>query len=61
MPASSEALSSTGHSITLIEGGALDSVQGWEPEEGAYSNRVSSITADNVAFLEREQIHALAV
>ncbi|KAI5476153.1 ubiquinone biosynthesis monooxygenase COQ6 [Pseudohyphozyma bogoriensis] len=48
--ASSDAISST-HKITLLEGSQLESVAKWAPEAGQWSNRVSSITAENVAFL----------
>ncbi|BGP41351.1 Putative ubiquinone biosynthesis monooxygenase [Rhodotorula kratochvilovae] len=50
--ASDEHLAQT-HSITLIEGGPLAPVRTWEPGPGEYSNRVSSITADNAALLAR--------
>ncbi|GAA6050712.1 hypothetical protein JCM3770_006591 [Rhodotorula araucariae] len=44
------------HSITLIEGAPLAPVRGWEPGQREYSNRVSSITADNAALLDRAGI-----
>ncbi|GEM08919.1 ubiquinone biosynthesis monooxygenase COQ6 [Rhodotorula toruloides] len=54
--ASSPAVTRT-HSITLIEGGSFDGVKGWPPKEGEeWSNRVSSITAENAANLARAGI-----
>ena len=49
----SDALAQT-HSITLVEGGSLDQTRGWSPRENEYSNRVSSITAENKHWLIRE-------
>ncbi|KWU43732.1 ubiquinone biosynthesis hydrox, partial [Rhodotorula sp. JG-1b] len=46
----SDALTQT-HSITLVEGGSLDQTRGWSPRENEYSNRVSSITAENKHWL----------
>jgi len=40
--------------ITLIEGSKLNKIQTWDPPAGQYSNRVSSITAENVALLKRK-------
>ncbi|GAA5890081.1 hypothetical protein JCM6882_009221 [Rhodosporidiobolus microsporus] len=49
--AASEPIAQT-HRITLLEGASLKSTRDWEPREGRdWSNRVSSITADNVRFL----------
>lgn len=42
---------SQAHKITLIEGSDLDKVSNWSLSPDSYSNRVSSITADNQAFL----------
>ncbi|BGO97377.1 Ubiquinone biosynthesis monooxygenase COQ6, mitochondrial [Rhodotorula toruloides] len=54
--ASSPAVART-HSITLIEGGSLDGVKGWAPKGGEeWSNRVSSITAENAANLAQAGI-----
>ena len=49
----SDALAQT-HSITLVEGGSLDQTREWAPRENEYSNRVSSITAENKHWLIRE-------
>ena len=48
--AANPAISST-HKITLIEGSNLDKVANWQLQPDLYSNRVSSITSDNAAFL----------
>ncbi|GAA5832567.1 hypothetical protein JCM11251_001371 [Rhodosporidiobolus azoricus] len=49
--AASEQIAHT-HRITLLEGFSLKSTREWAPREGKdWSNRVSSITADNVRFL----------
>lgn len=40
--------------ITLLEGSKLDKIESWDPKEGEFSNRVSSITAENVALLNRK-------
>ncbi|GAA6059892.1 hypothetical protein JCM10212_005275 [Sporobolomyces blumeae] len=50
--ASSEAITAT-HKVTLLEAGNLDSSRHWNPRPRELSNRVSSITSDNVAFLSR--------
>ncbi|GAA5907724.1 hypothetical protein JCM8208_005500 [Rhodotorula glutinis] len=39
------------HSITLIEGGPLDPIRDWHQPPSTFSNRVSSITADNARLL----------
>lgn len=49
----SDALAQT-HSITLVEGGSLDQTREWQPRENEYSNRVSSITAENKHWLIRQ-------
>ncbi len=49
----SDALAQT-HSITLVEGGSLDQTRDWHPRENEYSNRVSSITAENKQWLIRQ-------
>lgn len=48
--ASSQPISST-HKITLLEASSLDNIASWAPPPEQYSNRVSSITTENVAFL----------
>ncbi|GAA5846425.1 hypothetical protein JCM9279_001371 [Rhodotorula babjevae] len=48
--ASNEHLAAT-HSITLIEGGPLAPIRDWHQPASTYSNRVSSITADNERLL----------
>ncbi|KAM0751582.1 ubiquinone biosynthesis hydrox [Meredithblackwellia eburnea MCA 4105] len=48
--AASEPITST-QKITLLEAGSLDSVASWAPPPGVFSNRVSSITSENVSFL----------
>ncbi|GAA5939893.1 putative N,N-dimethylaniline monooxygenase COQ6 [Sporobolomyces koalae] len=48
--AASEAISST-HRITLLERASLASTRSWNPAPGQLSNRVSSITSENVQFL----------
>lgn len=50
----SSPLIAASHKITLLEASPLHKIESWElgPEE--YSNRVSSITAENVAFFDRE-------
>ncbi|GAA5999505.1 putative N,N-dimethylaniline monooxygenase COQ6 [Rhodotorula paludigena] len=53
--ASSDDIAAT-HSITLIEGASLDSVRQWDPQPGEWSNRVSSITAENAHLLARAGI-----
>ncbi|GAA6010759.1 hypothetical protein JCM10207_005828 [Rhodosporidiobolus poonsookiae] len=53
--AASPPLAST-HSITLLEGFSLNPTRNWTPTPGAYSNRVSSITNDNAAFLRQAGI-----
>lgn len=40
------------HKITLIEASQLDKVAAWELPSSEYSNRVSSVTASNAAFLQ---------
>jgi ubiquinone biosynthesis monooxygenase Coq6 len=37
--------------ISLLEAGQLSKILEWKPTEGQYSNRVSSITQENLAFL----------
>lgn len=39
--------------ILLLEGGPLDPVRNWD-DQGAWSNRVSSLTAENIAWMESE-------
>lgn len=51
--AASELVSST-NKITLLEGSNLDKVANWSLPPDEYSNRVSSITADNIKFLRCE-------
>ncbi|GAA5886474.1 hypothetical protein JCM16303_001422 [Sporobolomyces ruberrimus] len=53
--ASSESISSS-HRITLIEGSPLSTTRDWSPKPGKLSNRVSSITSDNIQFLSRTGI-----
>ncbi|KPV74384.1 uncharacterized protein RHOBADRAFT_5484, partial [Rhodotorula graminis WP1] len=48
--ASNEHIAAT-HSITLIEGGPLAPIRDWHQPPATYSNRVSSITADNARLL----------
>lgn len=40
-----------GSRILLLEGGSLDKVRTWDGE-GEWENRVSSLTAENVAWLD---------
>jgi len=37
--------------ILLLEGGSLDPVRNWD-DQGGWSNRVSSLTAENIEWLE---------
>ncbi|GAA6036816.1 hypothetical protein JCM8097_003492 [Rhodosporidiobolus ruineniae] len=53
--AASEPIAQT-HRITLLEGAPLTSTRDWSPREGQWSNRVSSITAENVRFLSKTGI-----
>jgi hypothetical protein len=53
LQAASELVSST-NKITLLEGSNLDKVANWSLPPSEYSNRVSSITADNIEFLRCE-------
>ncbi|SCZ87562.1 BZ3500_MvSof-1268-A1-R1_Chr2-2g05028 [Microbotryum saponariae] len=48
--ASNAAISST-HKVTLLEASSMAKLAEWAPNPDEYSNRVSSITAENVAFL----------
>ncbi|KAL8279298.1 hypothetical protein RQP46_008335 [Phenoliferia psychrophenolica] len=48
--AASDPIAST-HKITLLEASPLSTVSGWAPPPGKFSNRVSSVTAENVAYL----------
>ncbi|SCV70529.1 BQ2448_1923 [Microbotryum intermedium] len=48
--ASNTAISST-HKVTLLEASSMAKLADWALSPGEYSNRVSSITAENVAFL----------
>lgn len=42
-----------GARILLLEGGPLDPVRNWD-DQGQWSNRVSSLTAENIAWLDSE-------
>lgn len=44
-----------GSRILLLEGGSLDKVRTWDGE-GEWENRVSSLTAENVAWLDSESV-----
>ncbi|GAA6009581.1 hypothetical protein JCM11491_001022 [Sporobolomyces phaffii] len=50
--ASSDAITAT-HRITLLERASLAPTRDWNPHPGRLSNRVSSITSENVDFLSR--------
>lgn len=41
--------------ILLLEGGSLDRVRSWTGED-RWENRVSSLTAENVAWLDSEYL-----
>lgn len=45
-----------GSRILLLEGGSLDKVRTWDGE-GEWENRVSSLTAENVAWLDSRLFH----
>ncbi|GAA5893478.1 hypothetical protein JCM5296_007468 [Sporobolomyces johnsonii] len=53
--AASDSIAQT-HRITLLEAAPLSNVRSWAPAQGQWSNRVSSITAENAAFLSRTGI-----
>ncbi|BGP17463.1 hypothetical protein JCM10213_003254 [Rhodosporidiobolus nylandii] len=53
--ASSPAIAAT-HRITLLEAFPLASSRNWAPKDGEWSNRVSSITNENVRFLSQTGI-----
>ena len=44
-----------GSRILLLEGGSLDKVRTWDGE-GEWENRVSSLTAENVAWLDSRSL-----
>lgn len=44
-----------GSRILLLEGGSLDKVRTWDGE-GEWENRVSSLTAENVAWLDSKSV-----
>ncbi|KAM0786663.1 hypothetical protein ACM66B_002112 [Microbotryomycetes sp. NB124-2] len=51
--ASNDSITSSHGQLALIEAGDLQQQRQWQPKPDEYSNRVSSITADNIRFLTR--------
>lgn len=48
-----------GSRILLLDGGSLDKVRTWDGK-GEWENRVSSLTAENIAWLEGQSyLHSL--
>ena len=48
-----------GSRILLLDGGSLDKVRTWDGKSD-WENRVSSLTAENVAWLDSEFLYNLA-
>lgn len=45
-----------GSRILLLDGGSLDKVRTWDGQ-GEWENRVSSLTAENIAWLDSENFN----